>query len=95
MAAYLIAEIEVINLDQYGEYRDKVPKTVRQFGGRYIIRSNDIVLLEGTWSPERFVVIEFPNMDALKKWYESDKYISLRNMRISSTFSKVIAVDGV
>ena len=94
MAAYIIAEIEVKNPDKYSQYRDEVPKTVNQFGGRYIIRGNNIVPLEGDWEPERLVVIEFPDMASLKRWYESDKYKSIRNMRITSTSSKVIAIDG-
>ena len=94
MAAYIIAEIEVKNPDKYSEYRDKVPKTVNKFGGRYIIRGTDVVPLEGGWVPERLVVIEFPDMTSLKRWYESDKYKSIRNMRMTSTLSKVIAIDG-
>jgi len=94
MTAYIVAEIEVKNSDQYNEYRNKVEKTVHQFGGRYIIRGNDVVPLEGDWNPERFVVIEFPDMTSLKQWYDSSKYQLLRNIRIASTYSKIIAIDG-
>ena len=52
-------------------------------------------MLEGNWSPDRFVLIEFPNIEKAREWYYSSDYSDLKTMRIESTSSSVLIVDGV
>jgi uncharacterized protein (DUF1330 family) len=74
MAAYLIVDIDVKNAAGYEEYRRQVPTTVAKYGGRFIVRGGTSETLEGDWSPKRVVVVEFPTMEALKRWYNSAEY---------------------
>ena len=48
MAAYVIADVEVIDSVGYEEYRQKVPATIAAYGGRYIARGGATEVLEGT-----------------------------------------------
>ncbi len=95
MSAYLIAEIEVTDPETYEEYRGQVAPTVEQYGGRFLVRGGAVHGLEGEWNPKRLVVIEFSDMDDLRKWYRSDEYERLKRIRQSSSTGKVLAVDGV
>ena len=36
MAVYLIAEIEIKDLEMYSRYVEKVPEVIERFGGRYL-----------------------------------------------------------
>lgn len=95
MSAYLIAEIEVTDPETYEEYRGQVAPTVEQYGGRFLVRGGAVHGLEGEWNPKRLVVIEFSDMDGLRKWYRSDEYDRLKRIRQRSSTGKVLAVEGV
>jgi uncharacterized protein (DUF1330 family) len=41
------------------------------------------------------VVLEFPDMATLKRWYESEAYGNLKAIRERAADSWVIAVEGV
>lgn len=94
MAAYLIVDIDVKNVAGYDEYRRQVPPTVAKYGGRFIVRGGASEVLEGDWAPKRVVVVEFPTMDALKRWYNSPEYKPLITLRQSHSSGGVIAVEG-
>ena len=48
MAAYLIADIEVIDIAGFAEYQQKVPATIAAYGGRYLVRGGATEVLEGS-----------------------------------------------
>ena len=95
MAAYLIAEVEVKDPETYEEYRRQVGSTIEKFDGRIIIRGGAIEILEGQWKPRRLVILEFPDMDMLKRWYDSDEYQGLKEIRLRAASSNVMAIQGV
>ena len=47
MSAYVIAQINLKSKDGYKEYVDKVPKTIKSFGGEYLVRAGEFKSLEG------------------------------------------------
>lgn len=94
MSAYVIADVEVLDLALYETYRQKVPATIAAFGGRYLVRGGALTVLEGQWSPKRCVILEFPSMAQLKAWYDSPAYVPLRAIRERSTRSNLVMVEG-
>ena len=72
LAAYFIAEVTVTELEGYDTYRVQVPPTIEKYGGRVVTRAAKVVGLEGSDASERLVIIEFDDMAALKRWYQSD-----------------------
>ena len=58
MAVYVIASVDVVDSEGYEEYRRRVPSTIEAYGGRYLARGGATEVLEGTWSPERCVIVE-------------------------------------
>jgi len=95
MAAYLIVDLDVKNPAGYDDYRREVPATVAKYGGRFVVRGGAMEVLEGDWNPKRVVVLEFPSMDALKRWYHSDDYKPLIALRQKHSTGNLIAVEGV
>ena len=94
MAAYVVVDLEVTDPETYERYRAAVPDIVKKYGGRYLVRAGDVEVLEGDWQPRRFVILEFPSMDDLKKFYDADDYRDLKATRIAATDSNLIAVEG-
>lgn len=75
MAAYLIVEHIITDAAKFDEYRTKVAPMIAKHGGRYLTKGATHKLPEGGhWKPERVVIIEFPDMDALNRWYSSPEY---------------------
>jgi len=95
VAAYAIAEVDVTDPAQFEEYRKLVPATIAQYGGKYLVRGGAVDSKEGGWTPKRLVVLEFPSMDAARRWYGSPEYAPVLAMRLKSARSRVVLVEGL
>ena len=94
MAAYVLANIEVTDPAAYDEYRKGVGATVTQFGGRFLARGGATERLEGSFVPERFVILEFPSMSAAKAWYASPEYAPLLALRQRASKGDLFITEG-
>ena len=95
MAAYVIADIEVLDQKLFEEYRRQVSVTIATYGGRYLVRGGTIEVLEGSWSPRRCVVLEFPDMERFRAWWSSPEYAPLRALRQKATKSNLVVAQGL
>jgi uncharacterized protein (DUF1330 family) len=96
MAAYVIAAVtDAWDQEKLAEYRERNTDVVAAHGGRFVARGGPHEVLEGDWNPKRLVIIEFPDMDAARGWYESDAYAPLRELRRSASDTDIVIVDGV
>jgi uncharacterized protein (DUF1330 family) len=81
--AYLIAQIDVKNLDRYlEEYGFPVLEQLKAEGAEVLVGAPDATVLEGEWSGNWTVVIRFPDEDRARRWYESPRYAPLKAARI-------------
>ncbi len=94
MAAYLVARIVVHDDAKYAEYRAQVPPVIAAHGGRYIVRGGAVETKEGDPPPGRLVVVEFPDMASARAFYSSAEYAPLLKLRVDSTESEVVIVEG-
>lgn len=95
MAAYIIADVEITDAVAYERYRQEVPAIIAAYGGRYLARGGAVEVLEGTWSPARAVIVEFPSLAALKAFWASPEYQPLRAIRERAAKSNLVAVEGL
>jgi len=95
MAAYVIAEIEVMDPAGYEEYRRTVPATIEQYGGKYLARGGAIASLEGGWKPSRIAVLEFEDAERAKAWWSSQEYREPKSIRQRTANTRLIIVEGV
>jgi uncharacterized protein (DUF1330 family) len=63
------------------------------FGGKFVIRTENIVALDGT-PPKRFVVIAFDSVEKAKAWDASPAQREIADIRQRSTKSRQFVVDG-
>ena len=94
MPAYVIAEVEVTNPTGYETYRPLAGASVAQYGGRFVARGGKTELLEGSPDPARIVVIEFADMDAAKRWYNSPEYQEALKIRLANSTGRVLLTEG-
>lgn len=96
MPAYVIASVtDARDREKLVEYRERNTDVVAAHGGRFIARGGRQEILEGDYAPVRIVIIEFPDIDAARGWYESDDYAPLRELRRSASDTDIVVVEGV
>jgi uncharacterized protein (DUF1330 family) len=95
MAAYIIAEVDVTDPETYASYRAQTQATIEPYGGRFIVRGGPAELLEGDDPPARLVVIEFPDIAAARRFYDSPEYQKIIGIRQRAARSRLILVEGV
>jgi len=95
MPAYLIVETDITDPEQYEHYKAAAPAAIEAFGGRYVARGGETAVLEGDWQPTRVVVVEFPDLEAAKRFYDSPEYRAARALREGAATLNMVAVEGI
>ena len=91
---YVIAQVDVTNLQQYGEYAKLSPDIIAKFGGRFLARAGRTVTLEGTPARSRVVIIEYPSFDRAQAMFSSPEYQNAKKLRDGAANAQFILVEG-
>ena len=94
MAAYVLAEVEVTNPEGYKEYTATVPDTIARYGGRFLVRGGASEALEGDWPKIRRVILEFPDVETARRWWNSPEYEKPKAMRKANSKGRLILLEG-
>ena len=95
MPAYVIVDIDVTDPERYERYKAATPATLEAAGGRFLVRGGEVTILEGDWQPSRLVVLEFENLAAAERWYESAAYQAAKKLREGGARMRMVAVKGL
>ncbi len=93
MAAYIIARIEVTNLEAYKAYAAQTPAIAESFGGKFLVKAGAFEQLEGN-GPDRHVVIEMPDMATAKAFYNSEEYRKILPIALENSIRDLVVVEG-
>ena len=91
----LFDNIEITDLAKLEAYKEKVFPVVAAFGGKYLVASERIRVVEGNWNPRYLVMIEFPGFEEANRWYDSEEYRELKKLRQSSGKFDGIIMEGL
>ena len=94
MPAYFVAEVEVTNPAGYDSYRPLAGASIAQYGGKFLVRGGKTELVEGSPEPARIVVIEFADIAAAKRWYNSPEYQEALKIRLANSTGRLIFAEG-
>lgn len=97
--AYVVAEIDVKDQDGYAkDFLPKAQANIKEMGGKYLGGGfNKAIALTGAKPPNRVVLLQFPDMDAVKAFYDKEgrletdvgnKYASFRAVGIEGIEQK-------
>jgi uncharacterized protein (DUF1330 family) len=95
MAAYVIADVQVHDPTEYQKYSAGIPALIEKHGGEILVRGGACVALEGEWHPSRLVIFRFPNMEAVRAFYDDPAYQPLIKQRQRSADANLLAIEGV
>jgi uncharacterized protein (DUF1330 family) len=94
MSAYLITQVVWNTPEARQQYVQALPGLAEKYGGRWVVASSEPKVVEGKWIPGRLVVAEFPTMEALTKFYESEEYRPLLELRLKHAKCETVMVQG-
>ena len=94
MKGYVIIDTETIDPEANAQYIDKVLPVFAAHGGRFLVRTSDVDLVQGDWAPKRLVVVEFDSLEAAKGFINSAEYSALDDLRRRAAKSKTVVVEG-
>ena len=92
MASYLVANYNVSNRDGYNQYLAAVGPTIAAQGGKILVAGSGATAVEGN-PGEITIVLEFPNRDALERWYKSEDYQAIIGLRTENTEGMLVFAD--
>jgi uncharacterized protein (DUF1330 family) len=92
--AYLVVDARSSDPERMVEYRRLSQIAVDAYGGRFLVRGAPYVTLEGSWQPQRVVVVEFPSMEAARIFYDSPEYVAARAARAGVSDFDMVLVEG-
>ena len=94
MSAYVVLDIEIVNPEVYDTYKQLAPASLALYGGSYLARGGHTEVLEGSWMPQRVVILRFDSVGRAKQWLESDEYRAARKLRHASARTSMIVTEG-
>lgn len=94
MPAYVISDVKVRDAEAIETYRSRAAASIARYGGRYLVRGGAVKRLEGDWSPDPIIVVEFSDMARARAWYQSAEYASALEVRDAAVSRNLILVEG-
>jgi uncharacterized protein (DUF1330 family) len=78
------------------EYAKLAGEILPKYGARYLARSQENTLIEGDGvAPCCMAILQFPNMDAVKSWYDSPENQEASKVRQRGARFRIIAIQGL
>lgn len=95
MPAYMFAQIEIHDPEEYQNYLKGFMPIFDRYNGRLLVTSaQEPQVLEGKWDLPRVVVMEFPNADLARSWLSDPEYEELAHHRHQSARTNLVLVEG-
>ena len=92
MPAFWLARSKINEPVAYKRYTDQVPSIIAKHGGKVLARGGKFEIMEGPDYFERFVVIEFPTLEAGVNCFRSPEYVDAARHRRENGVGEVQTV---
>ena len=94
MKAYLVLDLSVKDFVGFRKYIAEIPAFIAKHSGRYLVQGVQPTTIEGDWTPERMVIIEFPDRDKAEAFLSDPEIQDLFKVRHNTTTGKLVLADG-
>ena len=93
---YLIAEIDVTDLDAYmKEFAPKAQASLQAHGGRTLAAGEGVTTIEGAPPKRRVVVMVWDSLEQIEAWRNSPQYKEDRKIGDKYATFRIFAVEGL
>ena len=95
MSAYMIAQIEIDDPEEYQRYLAGFMPIFQRYGGELLATSKQQTeVIEGEWAFPGTVIMKFPSTDAARRWYHDPAYRSLATHRHKAARANLVLVHA-
>lgn len=93
--AFIVVELDVTDPEGFQDYAQRVPETIAQYGGTYIVRGGDVETLEGAEPQGRVVILRFDSVEDAHGWMSSPEYGAIKDIRHQTAETRSYLVEGL
>jgi len=94
MKAYCLFDVrEILDAEKLQRYTRGVLATVKAHGGRYLSVGGHCRVVEGDWTPNFPVLIEFNDAAGANAWYDSAEYGALKQLRLEASRGDGVIIE--
>jgi len=93
MGAIALVQVDIHDTSLYEEYKKLAFASVEAYGGKFLVRGAEVLVLEGEWNHDRLVMLEFPDKDSALNWYYSKEYEQARLIRTKAATAKFFILE--
>jgi len=96
MPAYMIISARIHDRDAFiAGYGKAAAELVARHGGQYVFRGRNAQLLEGDFGDGAAILVSrWPDMETLRRFWDSPDYADVKRLRDGMADVQVIAVEG-
>tara|TARA_R110002051_G_scaffold83650_2_gene148271 strand:+ start:1890 stop:2177 length:288 start_codon:yes stop_codon:yes gene_type:complete len=91
---YLVAHIRVHDKEGFARFRSMSGPAIVDYGGKVLARNPSPEHREGALRGTT-ILIEFDDIDAARRFYESDTYTAARKVREAASEADLMLVEGI
>ena len=95
MSAYVVAQIQIDDTDEYQLYLDGFLPSFQRHGGQILATSRNVTeVMEGDWAYPCTVILQFPSVAAAHAWHSDPEYTALAAHRHKAARTNLVIVEG-
>ncbi|HIE86423.1 MAG: DUF1330 domain-containing protein [bacterium] len=95
MKAYLQIDLDIVNIEGFMEYVERIPELIQKHGGRYLVQGVEPVAAQGEKEiPQRSVLLEFPSKQDAESFLKERATTDLHEIWERTTKSRILLLEG-
>jgi uncharacterized protein (DUF1330 family) len=98
MTVYMVAQVQVLDPEQWERYKEIASREIARHGGRYLTRGARPEVEEADWNqPEdlQINIAAFPSLRQAHAWYNSPEYAKALTFRKVAVRRRLFFVNGI
>ncbi len=94
MSAYMISQVTVTDKDKFKSYLDNTRSVSAAYGAKPVAIGTQPKILNGESDGHQMIfVVEFPTMEKLDAWHNSDEYQAIVSLREEGSDQRMVAYE--
>jgi len=95
MTVYVIAQVKFIKEDYYRRYQSRFAEVFKPFEGRLLVADEKPKILDGEFTRDKVVMMEFPDEGEAMRFLDSPAYQEISRDRILGAETLSLLVKGL
>jgi uncharacterized protein (DUF1330 family) len=96
--AFVVVEQTIHNAEAMSRYRQGGPATLDKYGGTVLIAGTFVesleVIADQPWEGQRFLVVQFEDIAAARRWYQSPEYSEPMQYRETAATTRIFIAES-